>query len=158
MVLAAIGSFVTKTYGSTAGIHHTSVTQSALPRDQYIIHLQLRQKIMRQSKKLSLLNCVPYAPWVLLSLRTLRAFVPYFPLWLMRLRTLRDLSCLIYAACAPFSWGLRALFVHVKIFLQWICSPSKIFHFPRIIKGTTNCAVFKWIKKTAVKTFKRGNF
>ena len=39
--------------------------------------------------------------------------------------------------------ALRALFVQFKIVLGWICIPAKTYHFSRIIKNTTNCAVFK---------------
>ena len=68
---------------------------------------------------------------------------------LMRLRVLRALvplrlTCFIYAPCAPSSRTLHALstpvsiiFARLKIFPELICSPSKSFHFPRAMKGTT---------------------
>ena len=87
------------------------------------------------------------------KLHASRAFMP------LRLRCLWALlTYLTDAPCTSFSRALRTLFVHVKIVLGWIFSPSKTYHFPRIIKGTTNCAVFKWVKKPAGKLFKRENF
>ena len=53
-----------------------------------------------------------------------------------------------FASYVPYSLdlstrrALRALFVRLKIFLGWICSPTETFHFSRNIKDTTNCAVF----------------
>ena len=72
------------------------------------------------------------------KLRASRAFWPYVPSRLTQ---------------APYRRALRAFFtglahlVRLKIFLAWICNPAEIFHFPRTIKGTTNCAVFMWVKK-----------
>ena len=57
------------------------------------------------------------------------------------------LKCFTYAFCASFSRTFCALFVHGKIVFGWICSPAKTHHFPRIIKGTFNCAIFIWVKK-----------
>ena len=84
-----------------------------------------------------LLNYVSYAP---LRLTRLFAFVPYAS---SRLRVLHAfapsrLTCLTHAR---YLRAMRALFVRVKIVLGWICSPAKSFHFPWIIKGTTNCVV-----------------
>ena len=92
---------------------------------------------------MSLLNYVPHAPsrlTCLTCLRALRIFAPYVHSCLTRLRALRAL--LTRFTLAPWA-SLRALFVHVKIVLGWIFSPAKTYHFPRIIKGTTNCAIFK---------------
>ena len=72
---------------------------------------------------MSLLNYVSHAPS---RLRALRAFVS------------SRLPCFTNA---PYLRALRALFVRVKIVLGWIWSPAKTFHFPWIIKGTTNCVV-----------------
>ena len=96
----------------------------------------------------------PYMPSRLCVLRVLCAFVPLClkaPSCLTCLMRLHALGVLLtyftYAHCASFSRALLALFVHVKIVLGWICSPGKTYHFQRIIKDTTNCAVFKWVKK-----------
>ena len=63
-------------------------------------------------------------------------------------------SCLTYLTYPFYLHALRALstrlsilFVCLKIFSRWICSPLKSFHFPRFIKGTTNLAVFVWVEK-----------
>ena len=91
---------------------------------------------------------VSYALSCLTYLRALRAFVPYVPSCLTRLRTLRVLlTRLIYAPYASFSRFLHALFMRLKMFLGWICTSAETFHFPRIINGTTNRAVFMWVKK-----------
>ena len=75
---------------------------------------------------------------------------------LMRLCVLRAfvhlrLTCLIYPPCAPSSsaWHtlstrLSILFLHLKEFPEWICSPSKSFHFPRAIKVTKILTVLRF--------------
>ena len=90
-------------------------------------------------------------------LRALRAFVPYTSSCLTSLHALHALRALltrlIYEPCAPLSRALRALFVHLKIFLGWVCSPAETFHFPRAIKGTTNRALFLCESKNSRETF-----
>ena len=78
---------------------------------------------------------------VLRALGVLRAFMPY----VSYLRVL--LTRLLYTSCAPYLRILHALFVCLKTFLGWICSPSKAFHFPRTVKGTADHTVFMWNKK-----------
>ena len=93
---------------------------------------------------------VSYAPSCLMRLRALRTFVPYAS---------SHLTWLTHTPCAPISSALHALFVRLKSFLGWICSPTETFHFPRTIKDTTKCTVFMWFKKeTVVKHFKWGNY
>ena len=91
------------------------------------------------------------------KLRASRAFASYVPSRFMCLRALRafvlaGLACLrafVYYAPsrltglthASYRRALHTLLVRVKIVLGWICSPAKAFHFPRIIKGTTNCVI-----------------
>ena len=87
-------------------------------------------------------------PSRLTRLRALCLFVPYAPL---------RLTCFTHAPCASLR-SLYALFVHFKIALGQIVSPPKTYHFPRIIKGTTNCAVFKWVKKEPLKFLSWKNF
>ena len=82
---------------------------------------------------------MPYFPSRLRVLRAKRAFVPSRLTCLRALRAL--LTRLIYALVAFFSCVLRALFVRLKIFLGWICSPAETFHFQKTIKGTTSRAV-----------------
>ena len=105
--------------------------------------------------KVTCLTCLrglcAFAPSCLTCLTrflVLRTFVPCAPLCLTRLRTLRVLlTRLIYASYASFSRFLHALFMRLKMFLGWICTSAETFHFPRIINGTTNRAVFMWVKK-----------
>ena len=105
------------------------------------------------------LHCSEFA-----KLRALRAFASYMSL---RLRVLRALRAFVLHV--PYSRALstrlahlfhapcNVLFVRLKIFLGWICSPAGTFHFPRTIKITTNCAVFMWVKNS-LETFKTGQF
>ena len=93
----------------------------------------------------SLLNYVPHVPSCLTCLRPLRAFVSHVPSCLTHHRAL--LTHFIYAPCVSFSLALHALFVRLKIFLGWICSPAKTFYFPSTIKDTTNPDAFMWVKK-----------
>ena len=95
----------------------------------------------------SLLNYLPQLKHIR-ALRAIRVFVPYTPACLTCLCASRALlTRLTYAPFASFSRALHSLFVHVKILLECIFSPAKSYHFPRIIKGTSNCAIFKWVKK-----------
>ena len=118
--------------------------------------------VIKSELIMSLLNYVPPAPS---RLTCLRAFAPYAPLYLHALRAFAPYvpysralyARLTSAPCASFSRALCALFVYVKIVLGWIFIPAKSYHFPRIIKDTTNCAVFKRVKKKK-NFFKRGNF
>ena len=82
---------------------------------------------------------MPYAPL------TPHAFVPYVPSCLTCLPALRALR----KPCVPFSQALKTLFVPLKIFLGWICSPAETFHFRYY------CFVDH---KRSVKLFKRRRF
>ena len=95
----------------------------------------------------------PYVPYAPSCLRVPHVFPIYVPSRLTHLRDLRALlTRLIYTA---FSRAFRAFFEYVKTSIEQIFSPAKTYHFPRIIKGTTNCAVGQ---KPVIKLFKPGNF
>ena len=108
------------------------------------------------------------ASQVQVFLRSLLNYMLHVPSCLTCLTRLMCLTCLhalrvlltrlLYTSCAPYLRILHALFVCLKTFLGWICSPSKAFHFPRTVKGTANHAVFMWNKKIAMKLFKWGSF
>ena len=89
-----------------------------------------------------LLAFLSYVPSCLARLCALRAFMPYAP---------SHLTCLTHTpylrALRVFSRFLHALFMRLKLFFRWICTSAETFHFPRIINGTTNRAVFMWVKK-----------
>ena len=79
----------------------------------------------------------PYVPSCLRALRSLRAFVPYVPSRLCALRAFVSYSpsrftCLTHA---PYLRALCTLFVHVKIALGWICSPTKTYIFQELLKA-----------------------
>ena len=83
--------------------------------------------------------------------RGLCTFVPYAPSRLTCLTCAPYLhalfTCLARLTYVPDLCPLCSLFAHLKIFLRWICSPSKDFNFPRIIKVTTDSAVFMRVEK-----------
>ena len=114
-----------------------------------IILSSLLNYVPQASSRLTCLRAfASYLSYVPSCLCALSAPLPYVPSCLMCLHALGALlTRFTYAHCASFSRALLALFVHVKIVLGWICSPGKTYHFQRIIKDTTNCAVFKWVKK-----------
>ena len=112
----------------------------------------------------SFLNSMPPAP------SCLRAFGPYIPHALLCLFALHVFELNVpYALCALLTHlarfcvfsSLRALytlFVHFNIALGWIFIPAKTYYFPRTVKGTTNCAAFKWVKKQPLKFLSGENF
>ena len=85
------------------------------------------------------------------KLRSPRAFTSY-----VHLRRLALRASVPYASYVSYPRTLStrlahpfyALFVRLKILLGWICSPAETSHFPRIIKGTANSAVFKNSRET----------
>ena len=85
----------------------------------------------------NMVNYVPHVPSCLRSIRTSRAFACHALLRLMHLLALRPDVPYI----SPYLRVLHTLFACLKIFIEWICSLSKIFNFLRIIKGTTSCTV-----------------
>ena len=62
-----------------------------------------------------------------------------------------------FAPYVPYSRALNTLFVRLKIFSRWICSPTENFHFPRLLKALQT-VLFDVGQKTAVKLIKRGKF
>ena len=100
---------------------------------------------------LSLLNFMPPAPSHLTCLRT---FAPSF---LTLIWALQALFTQLARFCVFVSLrALYALFVHLNIALGWDFIPAKTHNFPITVKGTTNCAAFKWIKKQQLKFLKGG--
>ena len=89
---------------------------------------------LRASRALAL-----YIPYALL---TPHGFVPYVRSCLTCLHALRALR----KPCVPFSQALKALFVPLKIFLGWICSPAETFHFRCycLVDHKRSVKLFKW--------------
>ena len=71
-----------------------------------------------------------------LALRTLCVFVCYVP-YIPAL-------CTFFKRLAHLIYPLSILFLRLKEFPEWICSPSKSFHFPRAIKVTKILTVLRF--------------
>ena len=101
--------------------------------------MRSNKKALKVTQNLtSLLNYAPHAPSRLTRLRVFLALLALHAL----------LTRFIYAPCTRSLRTLCTLFSCLKIFLEWIFSTSKTFHFSRTIKNTINRAVLIYIKNS----------